>query len=192
MRKIAAWDSVQPECRLPAAERLFVARRHDAHLDALKCVKPSIDNRTPAKAMGANTVKVALQQEEIDRTNQLLKTKLLHMQASNLKRRTEVQQGSVSTVASATNEKTKTVARENSFMRHRLEKVRSGLCAADQSRDFARHEKYLKQISKVKMGCVQPSSPSPPPLVPLLRENHADSRHTASSGWSDELWGHNT
>jgi hypothetical protein len=180
--RVSAWDVVQPECRLHAADRHFLDRRHDAHLSALKSVKPSIDNRTPPKAMAANMVKVALKHEEIDRINQLLQAKL-----KNMNRKSPEHGVSVSTVASASvaRPRARDVARENSLMRRRLENVRSGLRAIDQKKDFARHEKYLKQISKVKVAPSLGSPTSPPSLVPLAREIS----HTASSGWSDELWG---
>jgi hypothetical protein len=206
MPRVSAWASVQPECRLPAAERLFVAKRHGLHLGALKTVKSSIDNRAPPKAMGANMVKVALRQEEIDRTNVLLKTKLsnMHVPKSYSKRMTHI---SVSTVASVpSNEKAKAVARENSLMRQRLDRVRPALNVHDQQKDFARHEKYLKQISRVTNNsknafCTSSMHPaynrpnnivtaalsSPPSLVPFR-----DELPTVSSGWSDELWGNRT
>ena len=178
MPKVSAWDSVQPQCRLPAADRHFLLKRHDAHLEALKSVKTSIDNRAPPKAMGANMVKIALKHQEIDRTNHLLRAKLANMnRAKSLEPHI-----SVSTVASSLSEKTRLVARENSLMRRRLDTVRSGLRAVDQKKDFDKHTKYLKQISRIHPP-LPTSPPSPPSLVPL------PGNHTASSGWSDELWG---
>ena len=202
--RVSAWDSVQPECRLLASDREFLIRRHDAHLEALKTIKPSIDNRTPPKAMGANTVKVALKLEEIERSNHLLHAKLSNMHVAKKTKILHLHEPwlSVSTAASNLNpqapgrssEKARVVARENSLMRRRLENVRSGLLAVDQKKDFARHEKYLKQISKVKLPArniisssgVSPGSPaSIPSLVPLLTRPDL----TQASGWSDELWG---
>jgi hypothetical protein len=200
--KVSAWDLVQPECRLPASDRHFLHKRHDAHLGAMRSVKPSIDNKTPPKAMGANSFKIALKQEEIDRNTQLLFAKLSNMHAKKTRGRSVDLVQSVSTASSAPqmsdphgtrgHEKRRALARENSLIRRRLETVKSGLRAVDQKKDFVRHEQYVKQIAKVRsvslvvQARTHVASPeSPPSLVPL-REGGT---HTVSSGWSVELWG---
>jgi hypothetical protein len=200
--RVNAWNAVEPDYRLPVAERWFLNKRHDAHIGAIKGMRASVDNRAPPKAMGANMVKIALRQEEIDRTNQLLRAKLSNLHVPTA-RKSQHEHVSISTVASAPvprkSVKEKLVARENSLMRKRIQNTRSALKVDEHRKDFARHEKYSRQISRVSLIATSSAFPSPslaspksPPSLVPLRGEAAGGGHTASSGWSDELWGNSS